>query len=112
MGQLCQFIFFAIQVSPTLLPSGFNFPYIIKTCIWIVLFPELIHDRALNSWCPFLASIDNGLPKELIEPSQALLQSATIFPVGPTAGVFSLVMTACSSAVICIPLIPHVFAAK
>ena len=71
MGQLHQFIFFAIQVSPMLLPSVFS-PYIIETCIWIVLFPEPIHDRALNGWCPFLASIDDGLPKELIEPSQAL----------------------------------------
>ena len=51
-----------------LLPSGFAFPYIIETCIWIVLFPELIHDCTLNGWCPFLASIDDGLPEELIEP--------------------------------------------
>ena len=46
MGQLLQFIFFTIEGSPMLLPSGFAFPYIIETCIWIVLLPELIHDCA------------------------------------------------------------------
>ena len=91
---MCHFIFFAIQVSPMLLPSGFAFPYIIETCIWIVLFSELIHDCALDGWCPFLASIDDGLPEEKIEPSHALFQPATIFPVGPTAHVFSSVMMA------------------
>ena len=59
---------------------------------WIVLFSELIHNCALNGWCPFLASIDDGLPEEKIEPSHALFQTATIFPVGPTAHVFSSVM--------------------
>ena len=57
-------------------------------------FFELIHEYALNGWCPFLASIDDGLPEEKIEPSHALFQPATIFPVGPTAHVFSSVMMA------------------
>ena len=48
----------------------------------------------LNSRCPFLASIDDGLPEEKIEPSHPLFQPATIFHVGPTAHVFSSVMMA------------------
>ena len=109
VGQLQQFIFFTIQVSPMLLPSCFALSYIIKTCIWIVPFPELFFDCILNGWCPFLALIDDGLPEELIEPSQALFWPATIFPVGPIAGVFSSVMAShSSSSVICVPIIPHI----
>ena len=88
------------------------FPYNIETCIWIVLIPELINDCTLNGWCPFLASIDDGLPEELIEPSQALFQPASIHPVGPIASMFFSVMMACSSIVICILFIPHFFTAK